>query len=182
MMPKTMPMTVAANGTMKNTAPTMTIRPQTPRTYPITAMIDHSSWKFSAATACWRTVGDCCPRASIAMSGASQPRTPPEMSMPAAPPKCAMSAQALSSLLAYPGGGWPGPAAPGYVPPGGGPYPVGGGEYCCPAGGGGTYPGPDASPGVEDCPGGGGGEVGSGGGPSLPSPGGRGGSVMCDTV
>jgi hypothetical protein len=57
-------------------------------------------WKFSAATACARAVGDCCPRAISAMSGATQPSRPPPKTTPAAPPKWAIRAQFLSSLLA----------------------------------------------------------------------------------
>ena len=79
-------------------------------------MIDQSSWKFSAATACARTVGESV-LASIAISGATQPPTPSRI-QPAAPPKWAISAHVLSSADGYPGGG--GPAGPPYP----GPYPL----------------------------------------------------------
>ena len=66
----------------------------------MTATIDQVIWKFSAATACARTVGDSLPLASSAISGAIQPSDPPPMNAPAAPPKWATSAQVFSSLLA----------------------------------------------------------------------------------
>ena len=49
-------------------------------------------WKFSASTACARTVGDSLPLASSATSGAMKPTR--------MPPKWAISAQVFSSLLA----------------------------------------------------------------------------------
>src|SRR5690606_18161368 len=98
MMPKMMPTSTAAG---MITAPIATQMV----THPITPTIDQVSWKFSASTACARTVWDVLPLASMATSGAIQPPKPLRMNMPAAPPKWAMSAHVLSSLLAQPGGG-----------------------------------------------------------------------------
>src|SRR6266498_57169 len=81
-------------------------------TRPIRPTIDQVSWKFRAASACARTTGDWLPLASSAISGATQPPAPPPTSIPAAPPKCAMSAHVLSSALGYPGGGAPVPGPP----------------------------------------------------------------------
>src|SRR5258707_15415838 len=71
-------------------------------------MIDQRIWKLSAATACARTVGDWLPLLTSAISGATQPSAAPPTNIPAAPPKCAIRAQVLSSGLAYPGGAGPG--------------------------------------------------------------------------
>jgi hypothetical protein len=58
----------------------------------ITVAMPQVIWKFSASTECARTVGDSLPLASRATSGAMKPTT--------MPPKCAISAQVFSSLLA----------------------------------------------------------------------------------
>ena len=63
------------------------------------ATIVQVSWKFSAATACARTVGDWLPLVVSAISGATQPKNA-VMNTRAAPPKWAISAQVLSSALA----------------------------------------------------------------------------------
>src|SRR5690606_39758849 len=98
MMPKMMPRAQAARTPMMPMATQIV-------TQPIRPTIDQVIWKLSALTACARTVADWLPLASSAINGATQPKTAPRKNIPAAPPKCATSAQAFSSPLAYPGGG-----------------------------------------------------------------------------
>ena len=101
-------------GTSQISSGTKNSRPQvmTARTQPTTPAMAQVIWWLRAPTACARTVGDSFPLVMYAIRGATQPRIPPPMSTPAAPPKCAIRAQFFSSAVAYPGGGMPGPVTP----------------------------------------------------------------------